>query len=85
MSNFGAHDNYPDHYEPTREEIAFAESVVEQCGYDPVYARVDAIWDNTNQMALSELELIEPELWFRFYSGAADHLAEAIVRANHYF
>ncbi|MEN8156864.1 MAG: hypothetical protein ABFS10_07930 [Bacteroidota bacterium] len=70
-----------DHYEPAGEEVAFAESVVGRCGYQPVYARVDAIWDNEGRMALSELELIEPELWFRFHPGAADHLAAAIEEA----
>ncbi len=71
------------HYDPDKTEIRFAEEVVARCGYDPVYARVDALWDNKGRMAVSELELIEPELWFRFYPEAADKLAEAII--NRYF
>jgi glutathione synthase/RimK-type ligase-like ATP-grasp enzyme len=71
------------HYEAEESEISFAENVVARCGFNPVYARVDAIWDNSGQMAVSELELIEPELWFRFNPDAANRLAEAII--NRYF
>lgn len=70
-------------YKPTAEEINFAEDVVKRCGHHPLYARVDAIWDNQGRLAVSELELIEPELWFRFHEQAADSLASAIVK--HYF
>ena len=38
------------------------------------------IWDNNNQPAVSEIELIEPELWFRFNNASADLLAEKIVQ-----
>ena len=65
-------------YLPTREEIAFAEKAVAACPILPLYARVDVIWDNNNQLAVSELELIEPELWFRFEPKAAQQLAEVI-------
>ncbi|MDW8332285.1 MAG: hypothetical protein RMK43_11585, partial [Cyclobacteriaceae bacterium] len=54
------------HYTPSPEEIQFAEKVVSACTPLPVYARVDAIWDNSGKLCVSELELIEPELWFRF-------------------
>lgn len=67
-------------FEPTAEEKSFAEHVVEQCGYQPLYARVDAIWDNQGRLAVSELELIEPELWFRFHEQAALSLASSIVK-----
>tara|TARA_B100000965_G_scaffold343031_1_gene312517 strand:+ start:209 stop:358 length:150 start_codon:yes stop_codon:yes gene_type:complete len=39
---------------------------------------VDIIWDNESKIAVSELELIEPELWFRFNESAADKLAAEI-------
>ena len=42
--------------------------------------RVDIILDNNNQLALSELELIEPEMWFRFNPDAAKKLAIKIKR-----
>jgi len=67
-------------YDPSKEEIAFAEAVVSSCEEQALYARVDAVWDNQNQMAISELELIEPELWFRFNPDAAEKLADAFIR-----
>ncbi len=67
-------------YAPSKEEIAFAENCAKTCEPLPLYARVDVIWDNENKLTLSELELIEPELWFRHKNEAADQLAEAIVR-----
>lgn len=66
-------------YEPSKEEISWAEEVVSLCDPLPVYARVDAILDNKDQLALAELELIEPELWFRFCPEAADKMADALV------
>jgi len=66
-------------YEPTISEIEFAEKVVKTCDVSPLYARVDLVWDNNGDLALSELELIEPELWFRFKPEAADELADGIV------
>lgn len=70
-------------YEPGPEEIRFAEDVVRRSGRDPIYARVDVIRDNSGKLALTELELIEPELWFRFHPPAAVKLAAAIF--NRYF
>ncbi len=59
-------------------EIAFAERVVSLCHPEPLYARVDMIRDNRDNLALSELELIEPELWFRMNPVAAERLAATI-------
>lgn len=67
------------HYNPSSEEISFAQKVVSACYPSPVYARVDAIWDNQGMLCVSELELIEPELWFRFHPPAADYFADAVV------
>lgn len=68
-------------YHPTKEEIEFAEFVVLQCeSYSPVYARVDVMWDNQNQLCVSELELIEPELWFRTNQNATNLMAEALIK-----
>ncbi len=66
-------------YNPTQEEITFAENAVKACIEPPMYARVDIIWDNDDQLAISELELIEPELWFRFHNEAATQLAKGIA------
>lgn len=63
-------------YKPTIAEIAFAENAVKACPELPIYARVDIFTDNDGQIALSELELIEPELWFRHFPEAAQVLAK---------
>jgi glutathione synthase/RimK-type ligase-like ATP-grasp enzyme len=66
-------------YEPTEQEMAFAEAVVASCGFPLLYARIDIANDNDGNIALIELEIFEPELWFRLYPQAADVLAQAIV------
>lgn len=60
-------------------EIDLAIQAVMACPEQPAYARVDIMKDNEGNLAVSELELIEPELWFRFKPGSADLLAEAII------
>jgi glutathione synthase/RimK-type ligase-like ATP-grasp enzyme len=65
-------------YTPTELEIAFAEDCLKASPYRPIYARIDIVYDNNNKPSLSELELIEPELWFRNYPKAANLLAEEI-------
>lgn len=65
-------------YVASPEEIAYAENAVKSCPEMPIYARVDVFLDNHNKLALAELELIEPELWFRNHPEAADELAKGI-------
>jgi glutathione synthase/RimK-type ligase-like ATP-grasp enzyme len=67
-------------YTPTQEEITFAETSVLACPELPIYARVDIFEDNNGDIALSELELIEPELWFRRHKKAALALAEGVKK-----
>mgnify|MGYP001193829639 CR=1 FL=1 len=62
-------------YSPSFQEIQFAENVINHISFKPIYARVDIILDNNNRIALSELELIEPEMWFRFCPSAAENIA----------
>ncbi|AXG71104.1 cycloserine biosynthesis protein DcsG [Kordia sp. SMS9] len=69
-------------YQASKEEIEFAEKAVQACIELPIYARVDMIWDNKNKLAISELELIEPELWFRYNHDAATQLAKGIKEIN---
>ena len=68
------------HYTPTKEEILFAEKAVAACEHFPVYARVDIIEDNDQKLSIAELELVEPELWFRFNKNAATVLAKGIKK-----
>lgn len=65
-------------YAASPEEREFAEQVAKACEPLPAYARVDVIWDNNDELAVGEVELIEPELWFRKNHKAADALAEVI-------
>ncbi len=65
-------------YTPTQLEINFAENAVKACKELPIYARVDVFTDNNDELAIAELELIEPELWFRNNPKAADELAKGI-------
>ena len=67
-------------YEPTPEEIEFSERAIAAVSPLPAYARVDLIRDNDGQLALIELELIEPELWFRRYPKAAQVLADHLTK-----
>ena len=65
-------------YTPTPPEIDFAVKAVKACKETPIYARVDVFTDNNGNLAIAELELIEPELWFRKHPKAADQLAKGI-------
>jgi len=71
-------------YHPSNEEIRFSEEVVLAYEPLPAYARVDAMWDNNGNLAVSEVEMIEPELWFRRNENAAQKLAEVIAERINY-
>ena len=66
-------------YISTQDEINFAEACVAACKEQPVYARVDCMWDEDGALCLSELEMIEPELWFRNDEKSPKRMAEAIM------
>ncbi len=66
-------------YNPTPDEIALAVKTVEACETLPIYARVDIANDLNGVPAVMELEIVEPEMWFRRNSDAADKLAEEIA------
>ena len=67
-------------YQPNEEEKRFAQKCFDSLDVKPAYCRVDIIWDNDDNLALSELEMIEPELWFRECPEAALKLAKSIGR-----
>ena len=67
-------------YEANSMEIEFAKECIAKCPFNPIYARVDIIYDNKYELALVELELIEPELWFRNNTKSALLLAKEISR-----
>ncbi len=66
-------------YQPTESELEFAKEVVSKCETTPYYGRVDMLWDNEGNPALGELEIIEPEMWFRYCPESAYKLADVIV------
>ncbi len=66
-------------YQPTADAIALAQQTVAACPMQPLYARVDLVWDNQNQLVVSEMEVFEPEMWFRFQPSAATILAKKIA------
>lgn len=65
-------------YSPSEKMVKLAEKCTGILSAIPSYARVDIIWDNSGDLAVSELELIEPELWFRLNPNAAQKLAEHV-------
>ncbi len=70
-------------FKPDQQQIDFAIKTYNVCKPKPLYARIDIVIDNNNNLAISELELIEPEFWYRFNSFAATKIAENIK--NKYF
>ncbi len=66
-------------YRPTEDQIALAERAVAACQPIPVYARVDMVRDNEGELAIMELELIEPELWLRYDPPSADRFAAGLA------
>ena len=65
-------------YSPSPEEIDFAQMVVNKSRPGIVYARVDVMWDNNNELTLGELEVFEPALWLRNNLPAADLFGEIV-------
>jgi glutathione synthase/RimK-type ligase-like ATP-grasp enzyme len=64
-------------YTPSAGEIASATEIIKSVGLDTVYARVDAVrW--RGEYHLMELEILEPELFFRFSQGGMDRFAAAV-------
>ncbi len=68
-------------YNPSKEEIEFAEYINTQCPVLPIYGRVDIVWDAAGKPMLSEIEFLDPELWIRNAPTTAEILAEGIAKA----
>lgn len=66
-------------YRPTEDQIALAERAAAVCQPVPVYGRVDMVRDNDGRLAVTELELIEPELWLRYHPPAAQAFAAGLA------
>ncbi|MBX2826792.1 MAG: hypothetical protein KTR22_01430 [Flavobacteriaceae bacterium] len=66
-------------YEPSPEEIEFAEFANAQCPEKPAYGRVDIVWDTEGTCYLSEMEFLDPEIWIRNAPESAEHIADSIA------
>jgi glutathione synthase/RimK-type ligase-like ATP-grasp enzyme len=65
-------------YTPRQEQVAWARDVMEKVHEPWTYARVDAVAD-AEGLLLMELELLDPELFFKYEPSAAQQLISAIV------
>ncbi|MEE9131039.1 MAG: hypothetical protein V3T84_13555 [Phycisphaerales bacterium] len=75
QNDFGARDE-PFEFEAT--ELDQARQIVNLVDGDLLYARVDFLRDDADRLCLSELEMVEPSLFFRHGRHAAGALAEAV-------
>ncbi|HEX3369150.1 MAG TPA: hypothetical protein VHS56_06210 [Candidatus Cybelea sp.] len=66
--------------EASGDEIAIASEALDAVPAAALYARVDLLRDDDNNVCVSELELIEPALYFGVYQPARAALADAIIR-----
>lgn len=64
---------------PTEAEVAWVSRLLAPFGDDVLYARIDVIRGNDGRQRISELELIEPSLFFEHSAGSADRFVEAVV------
>ena len=65
--------------EPPREAVAIATSALAATPGDPLYARVDLVRLDSGELALIELELIEPALYLDVAPSSAGVLAAALL------
>lgn len=64
---------------PTDDEVALAEWIVDATGHDLLYARVDLLPADDGAWQLGELEATEPSLYLDVVDGAAARVAAAIT------
>jgi len=77
QDDWGATD-HPSTLSP--EEIALSERVLRAASAtDLLYARVDYLRDDAGKLAVTELELIEPSLFFRHCPASGQTLADALI------
>ncbi len=67
--------------DPCAEVIALGQRILNHIPEPLLYARVDLMQDDQQRWCLSELELTEPSLFFKFNPQTAITMAEALERA----
>ncbi len=72
------HGGRVENYIANKNEVDFAINCISKCPFNIHYARVDIAYDNNGNIFLCELELIEPEVWFRKFPGSEMKLAKSI-------
>jgi hypothetical protein len=77
QDDHGASDQ-PYTFEP--EFLAKLEAFLDGFQHDVVYGRFDFLKDADGQYMMTELELVEPSLFFRHDLAAADRLADAVLK-----
>lgn len=83
MGDFRVQDDYGgsvENYDASQEEVSLAKQVVKAAPEVTDYARVDIFEDNQGELALAELEIFEPELWFRLKPEAAEVMAKQLKK-----
>ncbi|MEL7472388.1 MAG: hypothetical protein AAGK04_03655 [Planctomycetota bacterium] len=65
---------------PTREELELAEAALAMAPERPAYARIDVVRDGRGRTVLSELELLEPSLFFKHGPHALDAYVSMLER-----
>jgi len=81
--DFRVHDDYGGDVslaDPSDAERAAAEAALAAVEWPLLYARVDLVDDPDGQPRVMELELVEPELFFRYATAATARLVAAMER-----
>ncbi len=61
-------------------EKEFSERVAKACLSYAHFARIDVVYDDAETMRVMEVEVFDPELFFRFDRAAAEKLADVIMK-----
>ena len=77
QDDFGASD---EPFPLSEADLELAHRVVDAVEGDLVYARTDFLRDDDGALRLTELELVEPSLFFRHAPHAAEALVDAVCR-----
>lgn len=66
-------------YEPNEDEVLQIKKMLNALKYKTVYARVDVV-KHEGQFLLMEMEIIEPELFFRFSKNGMENFVNAVKK-----
>lgn len=76
----GQEETVVGHPDIGEDERRFAAAALEACPYPGAYARVDLMRLDDGGIVLSELEMIEPSLFFEFGAGSAQRFVAVLQR-----